>query len=226
MNTVGSSACWPHPDPVAEDGPPAEGRRGVDGQDAHLRHVLGVGLGPPGAGLGDEAVGQRGLAGARRAGQPEGERHLGPVGEARHRHGRLAAALDVREQAGQRDPAPVPGLVPGARPDRRRAPGSPARHLGPQRAQCARQVLVARARCGARRSPPSRPRRRGRPAPGPRRPGCPGRAPVRRRGEARPARRRGAPRSGCRRPSAAAPRRSGSAPRTGSRSGSPPRRPP
>ena len=71
-------------------------------------------VGPAAARRGDQAVGQRRLARAGRAGQPDVKGDVGPVGQPRHRRGRLAAPLDEGEQAGQRHPVARPGAVRAA----------------------------------------------------------------------------------------------------------------
>ena len=203
-----------HAHAVTQDGAAAEGRRRVHGEHRHLRH--GLRAGPAATHLTDERIGQGGLAGARRPGEPDG------VGDVRT--GRRGA------------PRPSPSL----RPARRRRAGGPARrgrppwpvaasaagsvgsgltggHLGAQGAQRAGQVLVAAADvAGAAHDrltlghQPGQHERHAGPDVGGAHGGA--REPGRRR--ARP---HGGPRSGCPRPSAAVPPRSGSARRTGSR---------
>jgi hypothetical protein len=84
-----------HADPVAQDRAAGERAGRVDGEHAHPVPLF--------AQLGDERVGGRRLAHARRAGQPH---HLRPAGVRRERGGhlgqQLVAVFDERDQAGDR----------------------------------------------------------------------------------------------------------------------------
>ena len=163
-----------------------------------------------------------------RAGEPHGVGRVGPVGQPGHRPGGLPAPLDEREQPGQRDAVARTRPAPTARPGRRSAAlaAHRARHPGARASAARRQVLVAavdvvgpadhRLALGDQAGQHER------------RPGADvGRA---HRGAREPRARhappRGGPRCGCPHPSGAAPRRSGTGRRRGSRSRSPRRRPP
>src|SRR5690606_38435047 len=84
-----------HPDPVAEDRPAGERARGVDRDHGDAPALL--------APAGDERVGERRLAAARRAGDAY---HGGPAGagaqEPQELGAALAALLDEGDHAGQR----------------------------------------------------------------------------------------------------------------------------
>ena len=99
MNTPGVGGVVLHPHPVAEDRAAGERRRRVDGQHGHL-DVLEPRRWPI------ERARQRRLAGAGRAGEPDrvGRRRRSGYASRPTVAGLVAAALDQRQQAGQRRP--------------------------------------------------------------------------------------------------------------------------
>ena len=118
MKTVGSSACWLMRTRSPRIAPPLKGDVGSTARTATCGTASASCLGrgpldrrPSPAHRGDEAVGQRRLARSGRTGQPEGVGHVGAVGELGHRHGRVAPALDVRQQPRQRDPVTGTGQL-------------------------------------------------------------------------------------------------------------------
>ena len=228
--------------------PPVNGEVGSTARTAICVDRLGTGCGhrpgrhhgrPTGPGHRDQPVGEGRLPRPRRPGEPDHVGGLGPVAQAGHRPAERAAALDERQQAGQRAAVPLAGPLQQGRPGRRGRAQARSRRPAPLggRAHCrstsapsersvAGEVLVAAVEvmgAGDHRlalgHQTGQHQRRAAPDVG-RADLAPPTAAARR---APP---RGAPRCGCRRPCAGARRRSGTALRTGSRSRSRRRRPP
>ena len=141
-----------HPDPVAEQRAAGDRRRRIDGHDRH---------GPTGgADLRDERRDERGLAGARRSGDPDEVRR--PASGYSRRSAASAsvgAVLDGGQQPGEREPVAADrGRVGEGRRGLGRVPRS-RRHLSRGSARVRAQVVgdLARSSCPGRRPPRRRP---------------------------------------------------------------------
>ena len=95
MKTPGSSVCADHSDAIAQDRPPGERARGIDGDDAHL-----VSAGSPAL---DHLVAEGALAAPRGAGHPDHASQAGPFANLTEEIG------DARD----RDPRPCGSHAPG-----------------------------------------------------------------------------------------------------------------